>query len=288
MNVTSRFATSGHLSLRSAGKYYHSRHPLLCYNIKFCRRHLNTPRNKSPGGSHQLFSRPISFSIMTRIPASILLLVLFNHEDISIVPFAFDFMAGPSMLPTIYPVGDIYIRFNSWFMKLWNGRDKWQVGDVVVFKDPRGNHSCKRIIGIEGDQVDKRGQYVHLYQDEQDLGIRKVPTIDVGDWEDKLEEKKGGQGMVIVVPKGTVWVEGDNPLFSVDSRHYGPISNDSILGKVVYRLWPRHRNIEGTEKKTQQPETKWSCLVNPRRPHPMREEEMFSGLYNIAKIPVKK
>jgi signal peptidase I len=173
-------------------------------------------------------------------------------------------------------------------MKLWNGRDKWQVGDVVVFKDPRGNHSCKRIIGIEGDKVDKRGQYVHLYQDEQDLGIRKVPTIDVGDWEEKLEERKGGQGMVIVVPKGTVWVEGDNPLFSVDSRHYGPISNDSILGKVVYRLWPRHRNIEGTEKKTQQPETKWSCLVNPKRPHPMKEEEMFSGLYNIAKIPVKK
>eukprot|EP00557_Chaetoceros_sp_GSL56_P013363 CAMPEP_0176482256 /NCGR_PEP_ID=MMETSP0200_2-20121128/3277_1 /TAXON_ID=947934 /ORGANISM="Chaetoceros sp., Strain GSL56" /LENGTH=225 /DNA_ID=CAMNT_0017878557 /DNA_START=584 /DNA_END=1261 /DNA_ORIENTATION=+ len=225
-------------------------------------------------------------------------------------------MAGPSMLPTILPVGDIYVRLNSWWIQLIrcniSRKETWQVGDVVVFKDPKGNRTCKRIIGIEGDVVDKLGQYVHLYRKEDDLGIRKVP-IDYGDWEVGLQtvEKasaaaaaaaaavEGGRhDHMIIVPKGMVWVEGDNPLYSVDSRHYGPISNTSIVGKVVYRIWPRQRLNKKTEvEQKKEPQGSGdssdssstnSCIMSRTRPHPMTEEEMFSGVYNIVKIPITK
>lgn len=252
----------------------------------------------SPGGTHPILSRPVLSSLRTRIPAAILILFLVQQDDIPLVPFAFDYMAGPSMLPTIFPVGDCYFRWKGWwFNQLRNSSRQWQVGDVVVFKDSKGNRACKRIIGIEGDAVDKLGQYVHLYQEEDDFGIRKVP-IDYGPWEDEMQEVKGVQHgqKLLLVPKGMVWVEGDNPLHSVDSRHYGPISVDSILGKVVYRIWPRRREIllaEDTrgqgkcirDKTQKSSSSSSSCFMNPTRPHPLTEEEMFSGMYNIAKIP---
>lgn len=34
------------------------------------------------------------------------------------------------------------------------------------------------------------------------------------------------------VPQGHVWVEGDNPAYSVDSRSYGPIPEQLIVGRV--------------------------------------------------------
>jgi nickel-type superoxide dismutase maturation protease len=38
---------------------------------------------------------------------------------------------------------------------------------------------------------------------------------------------------------GRVWVEGDNPFGSTDSRQLGALPADSVHGRVVGRLWPR-------------------------------------------------
>lgn len=37
---------------------------------------------------------------------------------------------------------------------------------------------------------------------------------------------------------GGWWVEGDNPGASVDSRQFGPIHSDRIIGKLIWRLRP--------------------------------------------------
>ncbi len=41
-----------------------------------------------------------------------------------------------------------------------------------------------------------------------------------------------------VVPKGHVWLQGDNYHNSTDSRHYGPIPYSLLRGKVFYKIWP--------------------------------------------------
>ena len=46
--------------------------------------------------------------------------------------------------------------------------------------------------------------------------------------------RPGGQGEHL--PPGTVLLLGDNPEFSVDSRHYGSVPADRILGRVVRHL----------------------------------------------------
>ena len=38
---------------------------------------------------------------------------------------------------------------------------------------------------------------------------------------------------------GQVWIEGDNPFGSTDSRSLGPLSPDAVRGRVLLRIWPR-------------------------------------------------
>jgi hypothetical protein len=42
-----------------------------------------------------------------------------------------------------------------------------------------------------------------------------------------------------VEPDGRVWVEGDNPFGSTDSRDLGALPADAVVGRVVLRLWPK-------------------------------------------------
>ena len=40
-----------------------------------------------------------------------------------------------------------------------------------------------------------------------------------------------------VIPRGHVWVIGDNPNYSTDSREFGPIPIGLILGKVIFKVF---------------------------------------------------
>jgi hypothetical protein len=40
------------------------------------------------------------------------------------------------------------------------------------------------------------------------------------------------------VPLNHIWLEGDNPYHSTDSRHYGPVPEASLRGRIVMRMWP--------------------------------------------------
>lgn len=43
------------------------------------------------------------------------------------------------------------------------------------------------------------------------------------------------------IPKGDVYVMGDNRTLSCDSRYWGPIKESTIVGKVDLRIWPLSR-----------------------------------------------
>ena len=38
---------------------------------------------------------------------------------------------------------------------------------------------------------------------------------------------------------GRLWVEGDNPFGSTDSRDLGAVATEAVFGRVILRLWPR-------------------------------------------------
>uniref|UniRef100_A0A7S2U3X0 Peptidase S26 domain-containing protein n=2 Tax=Lotharella oceanica TaxID=641309 RepID=A0A7S2U3X0_9EUKA len=105
------------------------------------------------------------------------------------------------MLPTVREKGD-YVIYEKISVML----KKIKVGDVVICRSPqeKSQFLCKRIRGKGGDRITCRG-------------------------------KK------ITIPPGSVWVEGDNSRDSIDSRHYGAIPEDLLVGKVMCRIYPLNR-----------------------------------------------
>jgi signal peptidase I len=100
-------------------------------------------------------------------------------------------------------------------------------GDVVVTSDPRDEAPIvKRVVAIAGDSVGIEDGSLVVN------GVTVVETyIDNTDM-------AGFYFGPDVVPKGDVFVLGDNRADSVDSRTFGPIPLDSIDGRVLAKIWP--------------------------------------------------
>lgn len=114
-------------------------------------------------------------------------------------------------------------------------------GDVVVFVERElssfgegpDRQLIKRVIALPGERVIARDGQVTVYNDEhpegfqpdKDLPYGKVITTTVGDVD-------------LIVPRGKVYVMGDNRNNSLDSRSFGPVAADDIVGKLVVRVWP--------------------------------------------------
>lgn len=191
-------------------------------------------------------------STFVKFPVAIVSGILIMNEDYSPLPFSVDFLIGPSMMPTVQPEGEVYLRIKSWAM------GPPEAGHVVVFQDFKGGYACKRIVGVENDEIDVEGEYSStIYRDKKDLGIPAIPIPNaLPVWQNEVQINNGR----LKLPVGTLWVEGDNPLESVDSRHYGPVPISKLKGRILYRLWPRRRVGEkGT-----------SCIVSSVRPEPMK------------------
>lgn len=109
--------------------------------------------------------------------------------------------------------------------------------DEIVFHAPNQTEQhIKRVIGLPGDtivmeddQLVINGQsYDEPYVNRQDHVAHKI----TGDF--TLEQLTGNQQ----VPEGYVFVLGDNRLKSGDSRQYGFVSMDAIIGEVIFRYYP--------------------------------------------------
>ena len=107
-----------------------------------------------------------------------------------------------------------------------------QTGDIVAFYY-NNNILVKRVIANSGDWVD-------LDED----GTVYVNNVKVD--EPYLDEKAYGETNIELpyqVPEGKTFVMGDNRAVSIDSRNtsIGCISEEQIVGKIVFRVWPLHR-----------------------------------------------
>lgn len=134
---------------------------------------------------------------------------------------------GLSMDPT-FQSGD-YI-FTS---KITYRFRKHERGDIVVFKSPRNPdiEYIKRIIGIPGDTVVVKNNVVTVNGRVLEESYINQPT-ELWDFGVMKE------GVPVVVPENHLVVFGDNRPRSSDSREFGPIPMDSLVGQVFYRYYP--------------------------------------------------
>ncbi len=101
-----------------------------------------------------------------------------------------------------------------------------QRGDVVVLRDPNGGPIplIKRVIALPGERVTVGQGRVYID------GLR----LD----EPYVTQATDGPSRSWVVPPLEVFVMGDNRGNSRDSRYFGAVPMDSILGHAVFRYWP--------------------------------------------------
>ncbi|KAL4267607.1 Mitochondrial Inner Membrane Protease Subunit 1 [Pleurotus pulmonarius] len=117
-------------------------------------------------------------------------------------------MSGLSMMPTLADSGEIVVE-DRWSIR-WNPTGIAR-GDLITLYSPLDPSRiiCKRVIGLPGDVVcvDPTGQ--------------KAPSTEH-----------------VVIPKGHLWISGDNAAMSRDSRDYGPVSMSLVRAKLRARIYP--------------------------------------------------
>lgn len=110
--------------------------------------------------------------------------------------------------------------------------------DIIVFNAPDADaRYVKRVIGLPGDTVRMKDDVLYVngkaYKESylnKSEGYGALPYT--GDF--TLEELTGYKK----VPKGSVFVLGDNRTISKDSRYFGMLPKENIIGKAVLRIWP--------------------------------------------------
>lgn len=116
---------------------------------------------------------------------------------------------------------------------------KFERGDIIIAKSPTNptQHICKRIIGLPGDKILTRPS---INFNPFDNSNRIHTSFKKEDGAEAMEEDfvRKPKSYEIIVPRGHVWLEGDNPENSADSRYYGPIPLGLIRSRAVCRLWP--------------------------------------------------
>ncbi len=112
-------------------------------------------------------------------------------------------------------------------------------GDIVVFKFPEdpGKDFIKRVIGVEGDEVEVRDKQVYLNGKllNHDFGIHTDSYIFPAS-----VQPRDNFGPV-VVPEKSLFVMGDNRDQSYDSRFWGFVDLKAVKGKalVIYWSWDK-------------------------------------------------
>ncbi|EKD51739.1 MAG: hypothetical protein ACD_62C00188G0003 [uncultured bacterium] len=145
-------------------------------------------------------------------------------------------MTSESMLPTLMNGDRIIVDLKYY----WDKRP--QKGDIIVFqypKDPSVDF-VKRIVATENDVVESKNEIIYIN------GVAmNEPYIQHVSNRSRLSENFEP----LTVPKGCVFVLGDNRDRSMDSRYFGNITDTQIRGKALYVYWSKQRNRIGQEIK---------------------------------------
>ena len=99
-------------------------------------------------------------------------------------------------------------------------------GEVIVFHYPRDvtKDFVKRVVGLPGETVEVREGTTYI--DGQPIDEPYLTTTD------------RSSSKLVLLDREEYYVMGDNRRGSNDSRNWGPVSEELLLGKVWFVYWP--------------------------------------------------
>lgn len=139
------------------------------------------------------------------------------------------FIPSASMEPTLN-IGDRIL-----VSKLSTEVESVHIGEILVFKRPPGEEQAcggpivpylvKRVIGLPGDHLTSVGNTVY---------VNGVPLDQSWSHFTPLGTGIGN----VIVPKNHYFMMGDNRSISCDSRYWGTLPANLVVGEAVLRFWP--------------------------------------------------
>ncbi|MBU3964555.1 signal peptidase I [Patescibacteria group bacterium] len=169
--------------------------------------------------------KKIIFFIWEIVKISIVALIIV----VPIRAFVFQpfFVSGASMEPNFHDydyliVDEISYRLGS------PGR-----GDVIVFYNPNDTSKrlIKRVIGLSGETIKIVDNQIFIKNDDEEFYI-----LDESEYL-STDSKTAGH-IETMLGDNQYFVLGDNRNVSLDSRSFGPVNRDLIIGRSAFRLWP--------------------------------------------------
>ena len=149
---------------------------------------------------------------------------------------------GPSMENTLHNTDKLII----WKVpRTWSSITRHAYipnrGDVIVFTESGlgqfgqedSKQLIKRVIGLPGDRVVVRDGTITIYNKEHPTGFKPDQTLPYGK---NIPTTSGS--VDVTLGKTQLFVSGDNRPDSLDSRAFGPIEANQVVGKLVVRVFP--------------------------------------------------
>lgn len=138
---------------------------------------------------------------------------------------------GASMEPNFYDKEYLIIDEASYYFR------EPARGDTIVFRYPRNpsQYFIKRIIALPGETIEIRDGAVTISRPENLEGF----VLD----ESYLDQETPSThpAMEMALQENEFFVLGDNRDFSSDSRIWGPLKREFIIGRALFRAWPLYR-----------------------------------------------
>ena len=177
-----------------------------------------------------------SLDTVTTNTASSRSLLLYTVVALGLALFIRFFIAAPyvvsgaSMDPTFHDWHYLIIDRISYEF------EEPQRGDVIVFDlpDNPAKSLIKRVIGLPGETIILKGDSVTIQNAEQQRFTLDEPYLDPANL-------SGSNDMRITLGPDQYFVLGDNRHVSADSRIWGALSREYIVGRAFLRLYPFDR-----------------------------------------------
>ncbi|TAH34238.1 signal peptidase I [Candidatus Saccharibacteria bacterium] len=190
-----------------------------------------------PPKQNRLGSTLSTIGVLLLAPLIAVLLTMFVFQSYQV--------DGPSMQETLHNNDRLIVwKLPRTWARITGHQYVPKRGDIIIFSQSNlsqygdaadSKQLVKRVIGLPGDHVVVKDGVITVYNKEHPNGFQPDATLPYG--------KDGAipttsDNVDVTLKDDQLFVSGDNRSNSLDSRIFGPISTDQVIGKLVVRILP--------------------------------------------------